>query len=175
MDMFGPLPGFNFYIMMFDSGGSELAIAAAAAGAILGGFSECTGLDSEIAVEERLVGGINDRVFRFPGRASFPPITLKRGVAFSEDLYLWHESFLKGEGKPRDGLIFLANETRVPIKCWMFEGGLPQRWSGPALNAQSSALAVESLEIAHRRLSLKFSPGQLAGAALGAVGGAIGS
>lgn len=174
MDVLGPLPAFNFYVMMFETGGSEFAIAKAMAGAVLGGFSECTGLDSEIAIEERLVGGINDRVFRFPGRASFPSITLKRGVAFSEDLYLWHESFLKGEGKPRDGLIFLANETRVPIKCWMFEGGLPRKWSGPALNAQTSALAVESLEIAHRRLVLKFSPGQLADAALGAISGAVG-
>jgi phage tail-like protein len=170
MDLLGPLPGFNFYIMMFEEGASELAIAAAAAGAILGGFSECAGLDSEIAIEERLVGGINDRVFRFPGRATYPSITLKRGIAFSEDLYLWHESFLKGEGKPRDGLIFLANEMRVPVKVWMFEGGLPKKWSGPALNAQSSALAVESLEIAHRKLSLQFSPGQVAGMITDALG-----
>ena len=170
MDLLGPLPAFNFYIMMFEEGASPLATATAAVGAVLGGFTDCSGLDSEIAIEERLVGGINDFVFRFPGRATFPSIILKRGVAFSEDLYLWHESFLKGEGKARDGLIFLANETRVPIKCWMFERGLPKKWSGPALNAQSSALAVESLEIAHCRLSLQFSPGQLAGMVTEALG-----
>ena len=170
MDFLGPLPGFNFYVMMYEEGASALSTIAAAVGAVMGGFSECTGLDSEIAVEERLVGGINDRVFRFPGRATFPSITLKKGVAFGEDLYLWHESFLKGEGKPRDGLIFLANELRVPIKVWQFEGGLPKKWSGPALNANASALAIESLEIAHRKLSLAFSPGQLAGMVTDALG-----
>lgn len=170
MDVLGPLPAFNFYIMMYEPGASALSTIAAAAGAVLGGFSECSGLDSEIAIEERLVGGINDRVFRFPGRATFPSIMLKKGVAFGEDLYLWHESFLKGEGKPRDGLIFLANELRVPIKAWQFEGGLPKKWTGPALNANTSALAVESLEIAHRKLSLAFSPGQLASQAMDAIG-----
>lgn len=160
-----PLPAFNFYVMMFPVADSVVAAAGSAAAAVLGGFSECSGLDSEIAVEDRLVGGVNDRVYRFPGRASFPSIVLKRGIAFSDDLYLWHESFLKGEGAARNGLIFLANESRVPIKSWMFEAGLPKKWSGPALNAQSSAFAVETLEIAHRRLTLTAGPGQLAAAA----------
>ena len=61
-----------------------------------------------------LAGGQNDRVFRFPGRAAYPNVALSRGVGFGEDLYLWHEDFLKGEGKRRNGLIFLANETRIP-------------------------------------------------------------
>lgn len=170
MNFLGPLPSFNFYIMLIEEGASDLAVAKAALGAVLGGFSECSGLESEIAVEERLVGGQNDIVYRFPGRATYPSIQLKRGVAFSEDLYLWHEDFLQGRGKRRDGLIFLANETRVPIKIWKFEAGLPKKWIGPTLNAQSSALAVEGLEIAHQRLTLFFSPGQIASAALDAVG-----
>jgi phage tail-like protein len=169
MSFLGPLPAFNFYIMLVEEGASPLNTLASAVGAVLGGFTECSGLDSEVAVEERLAGGVNDRVFRFPGRASFASITLKRGVAFSEDLYLWHESFLKGEGARRNGLIFLANETRIPIKTWSFERGIPKKWSGPTLNAGSSGLAFESLEIAHEKLALVASPGLLASAALDAL------
>ena len=91
-------------------------------------------------------------------------------VGFSESLYLWHEEFLKGEGKRRNGLIFLANETRLPIKAWSFENGIPVKWSGPALNAGTSGVAIEKLEIAHEKLTLTLSPGK----ALDAVGAAIG-
>jgi phage tail-like protein len=166
----GPLPAFNFYIALVEDSNPLLEAAAVASAFLLGGFSECTGLESEIKVEEVLAGGQNDRVFRFPGRAAFPSIVLSRGVGFGEDLYLWHEDFLKGEGKRRNGLVFLANETRIPIKCWTFERGIPVKWSGPAFNAGMSATAIEKLEIAHEKLTLTMSPGKLLDSALGAVG-----
>ena len=168
--MLGPLPAFNFYIALLEDANPLIQAATVASAFLLGGFSECSGLESEIKVEEVLAGGQNDRVFRFPGRAAFPSIVLSRGVGFGEDLYLWHEDFLKGEGKRRNGLIFLANETRIPIKCWTFERGIPVKWSGPALNAGTSATAIEKLEIAHEKLTLTMSPGKLLDSALGAVG-----
>lgn len=175
MTLPGPLPAFNFYIALMDTGAtSPLSAALDAAAFLLGGFSEAQGLESEIRVEERRAGGQNDRVFRFPTVAAFPNIVLSRGVGFSEDLYLWHEGFLKGQGKRRNGLIFLANETRVPIKAWKFENGIPVKWSGPALNASTGAVAIEKLEIAHERLALTMSPGQAAAAATGAISAALG-
>lgn len=167
--MLGPLPAFNFYIALIEDA-NPLLEAAAASAFVLGGFTECSGLESEIKVEEVLAGGQNDRVYRFPGRAAFPNIVLSRGVGFGEDLYLWHEDYLKGEGKRRNGLVFLANELRVPIKCWTFERGIPVKWSGPALGAGTSATAIEKLEIAHEKLTLTLSPGKLLDTALGAVG-----
>jgi phage tail-like protein len=167
--MLGPLPAFNFYIALIEESNPLLEATAVASAFLLGGFSECSGLESEIKVEELLAGGQNDRVFRFPGRAAFPSIVLSRGLGFGEDLYLWHEDFLKGEGKRRNGLVFLANETRIPIKCWTFERGIPVKWSGPAFNAGTSATAIEKLEIAHEKLMLTMSPGKLLDSALGAV------
>lgn len=157
----GPLPSFNFYIALIEDPDNALKTAAAIAGAfVLGGFSEATGLESEIEIQEYAAGGINDRVFRFPTRARYPNIVLSRGVGFGEDLYLWHEEFLKGEGKRRNGLIFLANEIRIPIKAWTFENGIPVKWSGPSLSASTSGVAIEKLEIAHEKLTLTLSPGK---------------
>jgi phage tail-like protein len=164
-----PLPGFNFYIALVDDS-SALAMLGSLASFALGGFAECTGLESELSTIDYEEGGVNDRVHRFPGRFTFPNVVLSRGVGFGEDLYLWHEQFLKGEGKRRNGLILLANEMRVPIKTWTFERGIPVKWQGPSLNAQSSELAIERLEIAHEKLSLVMSPGKAADMALGAVG-----
>lgn len=167
----GPLPAFHFYVALVEDGGSALSTVVDVASAfVLGGFSEAQGLESEIEVEEVRAGGQNDRVFRFPTRAAYPSIVLSRGVGFSEDLYLWHEGFLKGEGKRRNGMVFLADESRVPIKAWTFENGIPVKWSGPALNAGTSAVAIEKLEIAHEKLTLTLSPGKALAGAAGALG-----
>ena len=155
-----PLPAFNFYIVIIDDSSAFSTAFSALAPFVLGGFAECTGLESEMGVVDYRAGGENDLVYKFPDRFNFPNIALTRGVGFSEDLYLWHEEFLEGEGKRRNGMIFLANEMRLPIKVWSFERGLPVKWSGPSLNAGSSALSIERLEISHEKLSLTMSPGK---------------
>lgn len=165
-----PLPAFNFYVTLIEDPNSPLDAAKAAAGVVLGGFSECTGLESEIQTESYLAGGMNDRVLQFPTRAAYANISLSRGVGFSESLYLWHEEFLKGEGTRRNGMIFLANEFRVPIKIWSFENGIPIKWSGPTLNAGTSGMAIEKLDIAHEKLTLTLSPGKALDGVLDAAG-----
>jgi phage tail-like protein len=165
-----PLPSFNFYIALIEDPNSPKAALEVASAFLLGGFAECQGLESEVQTEEYLAGGQNDRVYRFPTRAAYPNIILSRGVGFSESLYLWHEEFLQGVGKRRNGLIFLANEMRIPIKAWSFENGIPVKWSGPTLSASSSATAIEKLEIAHEKLTLTLSPGKALDGVLDAVG-----
>lgn len=165
----GPLPAFNFYVALIDDTSFLSTAFSLVSPFVLGSFTECTGLESEIQVETYREGGVNDRVHRFPSRVDVPSIILRRGVGFGEDLWLWHEEFLEGGGARRDGLVFLANETRVPIKIWSFSRGLPVRWTGPRLDAQTSATAIEALEIAHEKLSLVMSPGKALDAALDSV------
>ena len=35
---------------------------------------------------------------------------------------------------------------------WTFQGGIAAKWVGPELNAMQSAVAIETLEIAHQGL-----------------------
>jgi len=166
---FDPLPAFNFYIALLDLSSVGSALLSGFTSFALGGFSECSGLDASLEIEEYKEGGVNDRVHRFPKRSVFSNITLKRGVGFGEDLWLWYEEFLKGEGSRRNGVIVLANELRVPIKIWSFERGIPVKWNGPSLNATTSAVAIESIEIAHEKLDLMMSPGKALDSALDAI------
>ena len=156
-----PLPAFNFIITLIDDSSTFSKIKTAAS-LVLGGFAECSGLESTLETVDYLEGGVNDRVHRFPTRFTYTNIVLKRGVGFSEDLWLWHKEYVDGKGKRRDGLIILQNEGKTPIKIWTFSRGLPVKWSGPTLNAKSSEVAIETLEIAHEKLELLFSPGALA-------------
>lgn len=179
----GPFTALNFFVALypknFDQGlgaiSSGLSVASAMTNFVIGGFSECTGLESTIEIEEFKEGGVNDRVHKFPTRSSFSNITLKRGIGFGEDLWLWHEQFVEGVGARRDGLIVLANELNIPIKIWSFENGIPIKWSGPSFNATSSATAIESLEIAHEKLGLLMSPGKALDLAADAITSAVGS
>lgn len=154
-----PLPAFNFLITLLDTSSDFNLLKSAATSLVLGGFSECSGLESTLETHDYLEGGVNDRVHRFPTRFSYTNIVLKRGVGFGEDLWLWHQEFVEGKGKRRDGLIILQNELKVPIKIWTFSRGLPVKWTGPTLNATASEISIESLEIAHEKLELALSPG----------------
>src|SRR5262249_40018614 len=140
----------------------------------LGGFSECSGLDMSLEVEEYREGGRNSEVLQFPTRVRWGKVTLKKGFASSGELWNWHYSFAEGRGKRRDGVIALMNQLHIPVQAWYFRRGLPVRYTAPQLHAYQNQVAVESIEIAHEGL-MEFSALGLASSAIsGATGGAIG-
>jgi phage tail-like protein len=76
-------------------------------------------------------------------------------IFLSDDLWTWHNDWVQGNGKRKDGLIVLLDESRSPAKVWKFKRGIPSKWVGPSLNATQSNVAIESLEIAHEGLVLE--------------------
>jgi phage tail-like protein len=149
-----PFPAFNFLVSLIDSS-SVLASITSAINFVAGsGFSECSGLETTLQVEEYSEGGENRYVHKFPTRMTYNNIILKRGITQSEDLWNWHFDYVNGNGKRRDGVIILRSELQIPVKIWIFKRGLPLRWTGPTFNAAKSAVAVEALEIMHEGLEL---------------------
>jgi phage tail-like protein len=151
-----PLSTFNFYITLIDSSNVAGTLITAALNYFVAGFSECSGIDASIEVMDYKEGGVNDYVRKFATRTSFSNLTLKHGVIFlSDDLWTWHNDWVQGNGKRKDGLIVLLDESRSPAKVWKFKRGIPSKWVGPSLNATQSNVAIESLEIAHEGLVLE--------------------
>lgn len=148
-----PLPAYRFRIALIDSS-STLGALAGLVNLATGGFSECSGLDAVLQIEDYIEGGENTYVHKFPTRVTWSNITLKRGVGISDSLWQWHEEFVLGKGKRRDGLIVMQNDLGAPIKAWVFKRGLPVKWTGPTFNASQNAIAIESIEIAHAGLEL---------------------
>lgn len=148
-----PYRAFNFLITLIDST-SLLGALVTAITAVQAGFSECSGLEMGMDVEEYKEGGNNGTVLRFPTRMKWTNLKLKRGMALSDDLWLWHYGFSLGQVQRRDGLVILQDEQQQPVKTWSFTRGLPVRWAGPAFNATQNAVAIEELEIAHEGLKL---------------------
>ena len=151
-----PLGAFNFYVTLLDTPNVVGTLLNAAFNYAVAGFSECSGLDVTLEVMEFREGGVNDFVHKFQTRASHGNLTLKRGLIYLEDdLWTWHQDFVQGSGKRKDGLVVLMDESRKPSKVWKFKRGIPMKWVGPSLNAIQSAVAIESLEIAHEGLTLE--------------------
>jgi len=74
-------------------------------------------------------------------------------------LWDWfYEFHVAGLVSPRDGTVTLMSTVDgdvTAVRVWAFTRGWPAKLSGPDLDAQSSAVAIESIEIAHHGLSLR--------------------
>jgi phage tail-like protein len=175
-----PVLNHNFLVSLLDTSSVLAAVGtgvlSAVSDTLLGGFSECSGLEANLVVEDYKEGGNNGTVLKFPGRVSWGNITLKKGVTQSTALWDWHYGFVIGKGKRRDGLIVLMNELHVPNNMWFFRRGLPLKYSGPSLNATQNGIAVESIEIAHEgifQVPFVGAASGVAGMATGSIGGAL--
>ena len=114
-------------------------------------FSECSGLTAEYEVEEYEEGGQNTFVHKLRGRVKYPNLTLKRGVTHETEFLDWF--FASKEWQDRAPLsLQLLGPDGETIRTWAFEGAFPVKWQGPSLNAKSTNVATETLEIAHQGL-----------------------
>jgi phage tail-like protein len=149
-----PFRNYNFLVMLVDSASSLMSVLSAIQRTALAGFSESSGLEMDLEVEEYKEGGGNGTILKFPTRVKWSNIRLRRGMAASDDLWSWHYNFVEGKGARRDGVIVLQDERHNPAKAWSFTRGLPVKWVGPSMNAAQSQVAIEELEITHEGLKL---------------------
>jgi len=117
----------------------------------LGAFSDCTGLSAEWDVFEYQEGGRNEFVHKFRNRLKFPNLVLKRGVTYENGLLEWF--FRDQDRDKRDSvLVTLLGHDGRPVRSWEFARAFPLKWQGPAMNAKSTNVAIETLEIGHEGL-----------------------
>jgi len=115
-------------------------------GLTVAGFSECTGLSSEVDVIEYREGG-DTKVRKLPGLGRFGDITLKRGVANTNELQRWQRNTLNGVPDRRSISIVLLDEKRKPVVRWNVSDAFPRKWEGPNLNAKGTDVAIETLTL----------------------------
>ena len=69
----------------------------------------------------------------------------------------WRDEFLRDNFSSRAGkagAIVLYDNNHNVVRRYTFNSAWPVSWEGPSLNAGSSELAVETLEIAHEGLTV---------------------
>ena len=136
-----PYPACRFYVKV--EGLTE--------GTFEGVFTEVGGLQMEMEVTEYAEGGINNFVYRLPGRTKVGNITLRRGMIASNSLFKWYLDVAQGKIVRRNVSVtmFVAGKSELR---WSFIGAFPVKWIGPQLVATATVVGVEELELAHNGL-----------------------
>jgi phage tail-like protein len=119
------------------------------------GFSECSGLVSQVDPIEYREGSRENTVIKIPGLKKFNNIVLKRGFTQSQDLWKWHKTVLDGKTERHSGAIVLRDEAGNAALRWTFREGWPTKYEGPSLNAKNNEVAINSIEIAHEGIYLE--------------------
>jgi phage tail-like protein len=133
-----PYGGFNFLVEI-----DGVPVAA---------FTECILPAVSIEVIEYRAGDdIQIGIHKLPGLVKYGDLILKRGISgppSSIALWDWFSGFVQGTGKATTLTVSLLDGQRVPVMQWTFSNAWPVKYEAPVLNGKTSALAIETLEVA---------------------------
>ncbi len=119
-------------------------------------FQEVSGISRELEVEPYKEGGENRFVHKFPVRANYPDLVLKRGLMMDTALRKWcHKAINDLDIEPVTVYVKLLNDAHEPLQTYVFHKAWPRKWSVSDLNAETSALVVESLELSYQYFKIQ--------------------
>ena len=117
------------------------------------GFSEVSGLQAEIEVQEYREGGVNGYVHKRAGPVKYASnLTLKKGITDSAELWSWYRDVMNGRIQRKQVDVVLMNSAGEERRRWKLQNAYPVKWTGPDMKAAASEVAVETLELAHEGL-----------------------
>lgn len=140
-----PYGAFNFMVRLGNNGGEDQ---------IAGGFSDVSGLGSEIKFSEYRNGNdMENHVRKVPNINSTDDVTLKRGVIGDLRLFSWLKSTREGDIEPQTVTITLLDERRSAVCRWVLTNAQPKKWTGPTLAAKGGGeVAMEELHLVAERI-----------------------
>lgn len=147
--MSNPYPPVSFhYLVSFNGIGGK---------AIDTHFQSVSGLAAEVETETYKEGGENRFEHVLPVRSSYTNLTLKRGLVKDSDLITWFtDTFNSMQVQPVTLDIMLLNEDNEPLVSWNVVHAWPKKWSISDLDAEKSAIAIETLELHYRTFSINI-------------------
>lgn len=117
-------------------------------GETFGGFSDVSGLGTELTIAEYRNGNDpENHVRKVPGMHKVTDVTLKRGIVNSATLWQWiKETHTQGPATRQDVTVTLLDEARDAVQTWTLRGALPMKYTGPTLAAKGGTdVAMEEL------------------------------
>jgi phage tail-like protein len=143
--MYLPPPGFHFRVEVLDIAPVDDDLR----------FTEVGGLAVELATEEVAEGGENRYTQRYPLRAKYPELTLKRGLLRRSGVFDWAMRCIEHlEIEPKNVDVTLLNDQHEPLMTWHVIAAYPTKWSVSDLNASANSFVVESMQLAYQRFTL---------------------
>jgi phage tail-like protein len=113
-------------------------------------FTELSGLQVEMQTMDYEEGGTNNFVHKLPGRLKVGNITLKHGLTKSNDFLKWCMNIER-----KNVTVVMYDVAGKPVVRWHFNKAYAVKWTGPNFTADSTAMAIESVEITHQGLTVE--------------------
>jgi len=111
-------------------------------------FTEVSGLSVEMGTEEVAEGGENRFLQKYPTRAKYPELVLKRGLLLNSPIVNWIRECIEDFNiQPKNLDIKLLNEEHQPLVTWHVVNAYPTKWAVSDLSATSNAVVIESLQL----------------------------
>ena len=133
-----PYGAFNF-VVNFD-GGEEF-----------GGFSDVSGIGTEVTVAEYRAGSDKENhVRKVAGVHKVSDVTFKRGIVNFDSLWEWIEQTrTAGPAAQRTVAVTLLDEAHNPVRTWLLRGCIPMKYTGPTLAGKGGGdVAMEEIVLA---------------------------
>ena len=116
-------------------------------------FSEVGGLGFEVATEEVPEGGENRFIQRYPLRAKYPDLVLKRGLLKSSAIWDWARDCIENlDIKPKNVDVKLLNENHAVTMSWTLNNAWPTKITSTDMKSDANEAAIETLELAFESL-----------------------
>lgn len=128
-------------------------------GVAVGAFTEITLPNFEIETEQVKEGGLNDFIHTLPGRGKPGNVTLKHGLMLNDTFMQWtYQVMVNAFGSERfkTMTVVIFNNNHLPLYRIDFDRAFPVKWTGPSLKSSESAVAIESIEIAHQGVTYTY-------------------
>jgi phage tail-like protein len=121
-------------------------------------FTEVNGLSVEMGTEDVPEGGENRFVQKYPTRAKYPELVLKRGLLIKSVVWDWFRECIEElKITPKEVFVILLNEEHQPLMTWHLVGAFPTKWAVSDFNASNSAVVIESLQMYYQYFTVKKS------------------
>lgn len=121
-------------------------------------FTEVGGLSVEVATEEVPEGGENRFLQKYPGRAKYPELVLKRGLLRGSEITAWIRDCIENLNiQPKNIDVKLLNEEHQPLMTWHLVNAYPTKWSASDLSATNNAIVIESLQFFYQHFTVDAS------------------
>jgi phage tail-like protein len=133
-----PPPAFHFVVRVQDlpPGANDMA------------FSEVGGLALEMTSEEVPEGGENRFVQKYPVRAKYPELVLKRGLLVRSEVFDWVRACIQDfDITPKDVDVILLDREHQPLFAWHLVKAYPTKWAVADLNASANSVSVETMQL----------------------------
>lgn len=123
-------------------------------GKLSGFFTQVGGIGSETEViQQKIVNSeTGETIIRqIPGRLSWTPVSLKRGVTSAMDIWEWRQQVVEGKiDDARTNCSLVAySQDNTEIARWNFVNAWPSKVIGPEMDAGSTTYMIEDVTIVH--------------------------